>query len=190
MSLPDVSSWLGPVATVFAAGAGAYVAGRLGQQTLERRRAIDRRQEAAESCIAALLSVRNLINDGTDSSNPKAWATVTGILYETLADCRFLMPKNMKHLARSVRMALGEAFGLLALGQDDTGLEVPDDDNGMWRRFALDYIDVAIDGMRRWRDSTQNASARVSVLNFDAWLSVTDRYQPIGGLAAWRGGRY
>ena len=54
----------------------------------------------------------------------------------------------------------------------------------------LDYIDLTIDGLRRWRDSTQNASAKISVLNFDAWLSATDRYQPIGGFATWRGGRY
>ena len=184
----DIYSWLSPTATVLAAGIGAFVAGRFGLQTADRRRAIDRRHEAADACISALLSFRDLAGSDAAEHDRKTWANVTSSLYDALADSRFLLPKNMRHLPRSVRMALGEGFGLPSVEQDDSAFRVVSGNDILWRRYALDYVEVAIDAFRWWRDSREPVVSKASTLNFDAWLSITGRYQPVDG--PWRLGRY
>jgi hypothetical protein len=136
------------------------------------------------------MAVRDVARGDVPDLQSRRWATVTESMFDTLADCRFLMPKNMKHLSRSVRAAIGEGFALLVRTENDVETRELNPEDYLWRQYALEYVDLAIDGMRLWRDSSQRASGRVGVLNFDAWLSATGRHEPIGGAGAWKFGRY
>ncbi|MEV7632901.1 hypothetical protein AB0N64_10870 [Microbacterium sp. NPDC089318] len=46
----------------------------------------------------------------------------------------------------------------------------------LWSTLPRDYIAVAIDALRRWRDVPERHVAKISTPTFDEWLRSTGRH--------------
>src|SRR4051812_34937121 len=97
--------------TVLGAFAGAYLSSRFAYQQSVRQESDQRRRRAAEDVLPRLIELRRLLRNAEAERDPREWASAVAAVYDALDDARFLFPKGMKHLRRSVQFAVGEAVG-------------------------------------------------------------------------------
>jgi hypothetical protein len=166
--------------TIIGAFVGAYASSRFGYQQRAFAEEDVRRRAVADTALTALLELRRLLRSAETSRSSRDWAAATQVAYEALDDARHLLPPSLRHLKRSVRDSIGEAIGGVALSDLEPRMSdyelAPYDHK--WTMYADDYLDLVIDTLRRWRDATRNKSLGITMMDFDAWLRATDRYQP------------
>ncbi len=181
MSMPDLTQWIAPTASVVAAALAAFLGSRFGQARAERHRLAERRRELADACIGSMQIVRALFRDAERNTHPGAWELPLLDMFEAIDDARHLMPNKLRHLHRSLRAAMGEGLGGVARVEFDSrfrDVKLMDYDE-RWAGYAREYLERAIDVVRLWRDASDSRSNKIHLLNYDEWLSATGRYHPI-----------
>lgn len=174
----DLSWLVGMIATALAAAAGAYVSARLGVVHAERTERNRFRREAAEEIIGALTKLRDLLRDVQNDRNLEQWTVPVIAAYDTIDDARYRLPQGFRHLKQSFRFALGEAVGGPSFADLRPSNERDElaDYNHRWNEHGIEYIEVAMDSIREWRDAPAKSASNVSLPGFDLWLVKTDRH--------------
>lgn len=84
------------------------------------------------------------------------------------------LPSEWRHVGRSVRAAVGEVFGGVAMA--DLRPEMANyplaEPNFQWQDFADDYLTHVLDAVVRWGDGQGSG---VKLRAFDSWLDATGR---------------
>lgn len=179
-AMTDYSTYIAPVATVLAAGVGAYLSGRLGQRNAESDARRTRRQELADSAIAACHALRGALHKSDPRWTGREWERVLGDTYDSLNAAAPVLPRRLLHLRRSIRAACGEALGGVAVFEL---IEVrehmePTDFDSQWTEYARDYVDLAMQALQHWREATERDAEKVGAPTYDEWLRNTGRYRP------------
>ncbi|WP_156786346.1 hypothetical protein [Microterricola viridarii] len=174
----DLSWLVGIVTTALAAGVGAYVSARLGVVHAERADSNRLRRETAEEIIGALTKLRDLLRDVQNDRSPEQWTVPVITAYDTIDDARFRLPQGLRHLKQSVRFALGEAVGGPSLADLRPSSERDElaDYNHRWNEYAIEYVEMAMDSVRQWRDAPAKSASSVRLPGFDQWLAKTNRH--------------
>jgi hypothetical protein len=173
---------IGPIvpalAAALAAFVGAYASSRFGGQQREQADLAIRRRSSAEAMITPMIQLRTLLRNADTTTDVREWRETVTATYEAIEDARHLLPDRLRHLRRSTQFAIGEAVGVVA---SPYYLPKPEFDHisytSEWAAFAVDYIDLSLNALRRWRDGTTRQAAGVSSPSFDDWLDATDRYR-------------
>jgi hypothetical protein len=172
-------TWLvGLLTTTAAASIGAFVSGRLGLIQADRAETTRLRLETAEELITSLSELRRLLRDAEGSRNLETWSRAVEFTFEAVDDARHRLPPGWRHLKHSLRAALGEAVGGVAYidlhsASDQAELAAY---NYRWTEYAMEYTDLVVDSVRRWRDVRANGAPKVALASFDKWLAETGRY--------------
>ncbi|MFT2816835.1 hypothetical protein [Leifsonia sp. A12D58] len=170
------------ITTIAGAFIGAFASSRFSYKHQAQAEQDKRRYALGERVLVPLLELRKMLRAVKHSRSKEGWAITANAAYDALDDARHLMPLSLSHLKRSVRSALGEAIGGVALSDQtpklaDSELEPY---NYQWVTYADEYIEHAIDTIRRWRDAPPSTAESVTMLDFDKWLWATERYRPGG----------
>ncbi|POH64402.1 hypothetical protein C3B61_13220 [Cryobacterium zongtaii] len=174
----DLSWLVGIASTALAAGAGAYVSARLGVVHADQAENNRFRRETAEEIVVSLTKLRDLLRDVQNDRNSEQWTVPVITAYDTIDDARHRLPQRFQHLRQSVRFALGEAVGgpsLADLGPSSEPAELADY-NHRWNEYAIEYIEMAVDSIREWRDASAKSAPNVRLPGFDLWLAKTSRH--------------
>ena len=168
--------------TTAGASVGAFISGRFGLVLADRSEITRRRREAADEVIETLSNLRRLMRNAENSTDFDQWASVVSSAYDAVDDARHRLPRGWRHLKRSLRAAIGEAVGGVAM----VDLRAPSQQllgtfNHRWVEYALEYIDLTLDSTRRWRDAKPSMASKINLLSYDDWLAKTERYIPGGG---------
>jgi hypothetical protein len=119
-----------------------------------------------------------LLRDVHSSRDVDEWARAVVVAFEAVDDARHRLPPPWRHLKRSVRAAEGEAVGVVAFGdfrssgEQDALAEY----NHRWTEYAMEYTDLVLDAVRRWRDARPKTAEKIALLSFYAWLARTGRH--------------
>lgn len=140
---------------------------------LEKRR--DREllaREAARLLAPAVRRLQRLTRESTPGGarHPRAWSEAMASFVEAYELTGHRLPPSWRHLKHSVRAAVGEFAGGVAVSDVDTRLvDYPlPDHSEEWRGAADDYLGYACGALQRWGD---DSSASLKLLGFDEWLS-------------------
>lgn len=164
---------LNGAALVVASAAGAFVGGRTSRRNDERAMAASDRRQAADACVVAISTVRDLLTRAETERDPREWSRILSDALDTIDDARDYLPKTMRHLHRGVRDATGEALGavsLVRLRPLDGAPELAPFDRE-WTILAVEYLDYAVLRLRRLRSSPAKRAKEVNLLSFDEWLA-------------------
>lgn len=181
----DYSLVLDVLVPLLAVSLGAYFSARLGVVHAERAEASRFRRESAEELIAALSTLRDHLRDVQHNRDVGSWVAAVNVAYDAIEDARYRMPPSFRHLKRSIRFALGEAVGGVVSWADMPSSREGEglaDYNHRWNEYAIEYIDMALDSIREWRDASVKTAPKVRLPAFDPWLAKTGRYVT-GGFA-------
>jgi hypothetical protein len=105
------------------------------------------------------------------------WMAAVVVAYDAIDDARHRTPTSFRHLKQSRRSALGEAVG----GVSWVDLRSPrqqeelSEYNHRWNEYAIEYVEMALDAVRAWRDAPVKSAPQVRLLAFDPWLAETER---------------
>lgn len=174
----DLSWLVGMLPPALAAAVGAYFSARLGVTHAERAEASRFRRESAEELVAALTTLRDLLRDVQHNRDVEDWVAAVNVAYDAIEDARYRMPPSFRHLKQSIRFALGEAVGGVSWAdmQSTREHEELSDYNHRWNEYAIEYIGMALDSIREWRDAAVKTAPKVRLPAFDPWLAQTKRY--------------
>jgi hypothetical protein len=174
----DLSWLVGMVTTALAAAAGAYVSARLGLVHAERAEANRFRRETAEDLVGALTKLRDLLRDVQSNREIAQWAAAVIATYDAIDDARYRLPQSFRHLKQSLRFALGEAVGGVSWADMPSSWETEElsDYDHRWNEYAIEYVEMATDSIREWRDASAQATSKIFLPAFDPWLAKTQRY--------------
>lgn len=172
----DLSWLVGMVTTALAAGAGAYVSARLGVVHADRAENNRFRRETAEEIISSLSKLRDLLRDVQNDRDFEQWTVPMITAYDTIDDARYRLPQRFRHLKQSVRFAIGEAVGGPSLADLRPSSEPGElaDYNHRWNEYAIEYIEMAMDSIREWRDASAKSASNVRLPGYDLWLANTN----------------
>lgn len=169
------------IGSTFAASVGAYLSARFGSRQRERAEANELRRNTASFLIERLADLKALLRSAEHSRDVSVWRATIEATYDAFDDARHRLPPRLRHVKRSLRYAIGEATALSFVDHWRSGDDDSDemaDYNYRWTTYAIDYVDVVTDSVRRWRDSDARTADKVRVSDFDAWLRETERYVP------------
>lgn len=148
----------------------------------ERKRELRERNRAASLDLAASLrDLRTLLRRrGHLPVSSREVSNAVGAWTEAWDRQKHLVPATYSSAGSSVRAAVGEVFGAVALVDlrpdlADYPLAEPD---FMWQDFGASYIDYVLDALVRWGDVT--AETRKQIVSFDRWLVSTGRRNHVG----------
>jgi hypothetical protein len=167
-----VAAALPGVLAAFVSSYAAYrFTGRAGRAS--ESRAI--RREAAADLSSPLRDLRSMtrrwgrvdVSQEDVVSAVMAWS-------EAFDRQRHRLPKQWLHVGRSVRAALGEVFGGIALAdlRPDMVSDPLTEPDFEWQDFADDYITYVLDAVVRWGDGQ---GSKLRLHHFDSWLDATGR---------------
>lgn len=166
-----LSALLGTLAGLVGSYAGYRFTGRAARAA--EFRAV--RREAAADLSSPLRDLRSMVRrwGRVDLAQEEVGSALVAWA-EAFDRQRHRLPEEWQHIGRSVRAAVGEVFGAVALADlrpdmTTNPLAAPDFE---WQDFADDYITYVLDVVVRWGDQ-QRASSKLH--NFDAWLDATGR---------------
>jgi hypothetical protein len=167
------------VTTTVGAFIGAWFSSRFAYTHQGRAERDKRRQTAGDETLAPLVKLQKLLQNAQFSRSNKEWVATIQASYDALDDARHLMPPALGHLKRSVRSALGEAMGGVAITDLSPALKNHEMEpyEYRWVTYAEEYLSGVIDAIRRWRDASGSNAASVTYSDFDGWLAQTGRYR-------------
>jgi hypothetical protein len=154
---------------------GSYAGYRLSSRAtrLTERRSVCR--EAAADLCAPLRDLRSMsrrwgrveLARGDVASAVVAWS-------EAFDRQSHRLPADWRHVGRSVRGAVGEVFGGVAIAhlRPEMAAYPLAEPDFKWQDFADDYITHVLDALVRWGDGDRAAPA---LRDFDRWLEETGR---------------
>jgi len=174
----DLSWLIAMLPPALAAAVGAYFSARLGVAHAERAEASRLRRDSAEELVGALLTLRGLLRDAQQNRDSEQWMVAVNATYDAIEDARYRTPAGFRHLKLSIRLALGEAVGGVSLADMRTSQENEDlsEYNHRWNEYAIEYMEMALDSIRGWRDAPVKTAPKVRLLAFYPWLATTERY--------------
>lgn len=171
------------VVTVVGAFIGAFASSHFTGRRDDRAFQKERRLAAADEMLESLdLILRMLRNPGRNLLAAD-WIKPIDGYYTAADDAWYILPAGLRHARRSVRAALGETLGIVAMVDFrpdlDQGEGVSEPDH--WRGYAADYVSGVMSRLREWRDT---GKPTVRMLDFDGWLRANRLYpEPLGNLA-------
>jgi hypothetical protein len=169
------------VSSTFAASVGAFFSARFGSVQRERAEAAEQRRETANVLIDRLTELKGLFRSAEHSREVRVWRLSIEATYDAFDDARHRLPVRLRHLKRSIRYAIGEATALSFVDHWRSGDDESDDMapyNYRWTTYAIEYVDMAVNSLRRWRDCDQRVADKVRAPDFDDWLRETGRHVP------------
>lgn len=141
--------------------------------------AAELRRDTANVLIQRLAELKGLLREAEHTRDVKVWHVSIEATYDAFDDARHRLPARLRHLKRSIRYAIGEATALSFVdywrsGDDENDTMAPY--NYRWTTYAIEYVEMAADSLRRWRDSDQRVADKVRAPDFDDWLRESGRY--------------
>jgi hypothetical protein len=164
----DIASLVTPLGTGILLG---VLGDRLALRRENGRERVSRARDAAEVLLPPLRRLRDLARDSEhDTHHPRAWSEAMTAFNRCYDDVGHRLPDGWRHLRHSVRAAVGEFVGGVAMADLDKRmvdypLPAPDPE---WRMHAVDYLEYVVRLVQQWQD--EPTSPRV-LLAFDAWLA-------------------
>jgi len=100
--------------------------------------------------------------------------------YDAIDDARYRTPTSFRHLKQSIRFALGEAVGGMSWADIrlPRGEEELSEYDHRWNEYASEYVGIALDSVREWRDAPTKFAPKVRLPAFDPWLAKSGRFVP------------
>ncbi|WP_341953783.1 hypothetical protein [Salinibacterium sp. TMP30] len=174
----DLSWILAVLPPALAAAAGAYFSARLGVAHAERAEASRFRRDSAEELVSAFMTLRDLLRGVQQNRDVEPWKAAVVVAYDAIEDARYRTPTSFRHLKQSLRSALGEAVGGVSWADLRSPREQEElsEYNHRWNEYAIEYVGMALDAIREWRDAPVKNAPKVRLLAFDRWLAKTERY--------------
>lgn len=174
----DLTWLVGLLTTTAAASVGAFISGRLGLIQADRSETTRLRRETAEELVTTLSELRRLLRDVESSRDFKHWARTVDVAFDAVDDARHRLASGWRHLKRSLRAALGEAVGMVAFADFHSARDQEElaPYTYRWTEYALEYTDLVLDSIRRWRDARAKTAPKMTLASFDEWLAKTGRY--------------
>ena len=170
--------WVGAAALALLTGWLGYLFG--GRQERERERR-SRNFAAASELVGPLRELQRLLRwFGREEITKDEVASAFLTWSKVYDDHGHRLPRDWRHMARSVRAAAGTVFGGVSFvhirpESSRLGLGEPD---AMWQDYADDYIGYAAACVLTWGDSSREAQKEL--MTYDAWLVRTERREPYG----------
>ena len=130
------------------------------------------RLSAAEAVIPRLETLRHLVRISDRRADTAEWHASTAAALDAIDAELHRLPRRWHHLKQSVRIAIGEASGVLAFAD-----RIPyDPDTHMapysptWAGNAEDYLTYCLGRLRVWRDELPPRRRVPDLVPFDDWL--------------------
>lgn len=160
---------------IFTGLAGSFAGYRFTVRAARATESRSIRREAAADLSSPLRDLRSMTRrwGRADLSQEEIGSAVVS-WSEAFDRQRHRLPNDWQHMGRSVRAAVGEVFGGVALAdlRPDMASYPLAEPDFEWQDFADDYITYVIDAVVRWGDEQRIAS---KLRNFDSWLDTTGR---------------
>lgn len=145
---------------------------------VRRERDRDRRvlfREAGDVLLLHLRLLRDVARDSQyDNHQPREWAECMTGFCRAHDDLGHRLPSTWGHMKRSVRAAVGEFAGGVAMADVDKRMvdyPLPPHDQ-KWLTNAVEYLEYVIFRMQAWRDDPTTSVRRTpKLLDFDSWLA-------------------
>jgi hypothetical protein len=162
-----------PVTSTITLGIGLVLGVVADRLTYRREKQRDREllaREAARLLAPAVRRLQGLARESTPGGarHPRAWSEAMASFVEAYELTGHRLPPSWRHLKHSVRGAVGEFAGGVAVSDVDTRLvDYPlPEHSEEWRAAADDYLGYACGALQRWGD---DSSASLKLLGFDDW---------------------
>lgn len=154
---------------------GSYAGYRFSGRAL---RAADKRlarREAAADLSASLRDLRSMSRSlGRVELDQREVASAMTAWFEAFDRHWQRLPTAWRHVGRSVRGAVGEVFGGVAMVdlRPEMATCPLEGSDFQWQEFADDYLTYVVDAVARWADGD---GLPRKLRSFDSWLDVTGR---------------
>ncbi len=105
--------------------------------------------------------------------DPVGWVEAVGALFTAMDGVITRLPERWGHLERSLRAALGEVVGPVAVSDVDPEMREYElaEYSRQWAMHAEEYFDYVIHRLQRWRDDPKRGDVVApELLSFDGWL--------------------
>lgn len=164
----DILTLVGPLGTGVLLG---VLGDRLALRRENGRDRLARARDAAQALLPPLRRLRDLARDSQhETHHPRVWSEAIAAFARCCDDVGHRLPDNWRHLRQSVRAAVGEFVGGVAMADLDKRmvdypLAAPDPE---WLMHAVDYLEYVVRLVQQWQDEP---SHRRVLLGFDAWLA-------------------
>lgn len=171
-------SWLGGAVLALVTGGVGYTLGVRRERDKERR---DRNFTAAAELTQPLRELQRLLRRLGRESFAQEEVSAAFVSWSSAYDANgHRLPREWRHVARSVRDAAGTVFGGVALvhNRPDTAHLALGDPDVMWQDFADEYLDYVARNILEWGDSSRQAPRELHT--YEAWLVRTGRREPYG----------
>ena len=160
---------------IFSGLVGSYAGYRLSGRALRAAEARSIRREAAADLSASLRDLRSLTRRWGRVEVSQAEVGSAFVAWSEAFDRQgHRLPAQWRHTGRSVRAAVGEVFGGVAMAdlRPEVGAYPLAEQDFKWQDFADDYLTHVLDAVVRWGDWQRSAP---KLRDFDSWLDATDR---------------
>lgn len=154
---------------------GSYAGYRLSGRASQAAHARSICREAAADLSAPIRDLRSMarrlgridVTQAEVASSVVAWS-------EAFDRQGHRLPAEWRHVGRSVRAAVGEVFGGVAMAdlRPDMASYPLAEPDFKWQDFADEYLTYVLDAVVRWGDGER---AGRKLRDFDSWLNATGR---------------
>ena len=148
----------------------------ISRTTLQRSAAEERRTQrlhAADSVLPGARRLRQLLRELPTNRDPAPWVEAVAEQFTAIDGVITRLPAPWGHLERSLRAALGEVVGPVAVSDVDPEMREFElaEYNRRWAMHAEEYFDYVIHRLQLWRDDPKRGDvAAPELLSFDGWL--------------------
>jgi hypothetical protein len=161
-------SWLGGAVLALVTGGVGYALGVRRERDKERR---DRNFAAAAELTQPLRELQRLLRWLGRESFEQNEVSAAFVSWSKAYDANgHRLPREWRHVARSVRDAAGTVFGGVALVHIRPGTAhlAPGEPDGMWQDFADEYLEYVARSILEWGDSSRQAPKELNT--YEDWL--------------------
>lgn len=172
------------VSGAFGLAGGALIS----RMTLQRSAAEERRAQrlnAADAILPGVRLLRQMLRELPTNRDAARWVQAVAELFAAMDGVITRLPDSWGHLERSLRAALGEVVGPVAVSDIDPEMREFElaEYSRQWAMHAEEYFAYAIHRVELWRDDPKRGDvAAPELLSFDGWLYAHDLsdYRPFG----------
>lgn len=172
------------VSGAFGLAGGALIS----RMTLQRSAAEERRAQrlnAADAILPGARLLRQMLRELPTNRDVGRWVEAVAELVAAMDGVITRLPNSWGHLERSLRAALGEVVGPVAVSDIDPEMREFElaEFSQQWGMHTEEYFDYVIHRLQLWRDDPKRGAAVApELLSFDGWLyahGLSD-YRPFG----------